>query len=691
MPKWTELEFGDSPDDRFDLGHFYKNRGGDWRGLMFIAHEMFHGTQGSMIPLYDTPGSHWLAESTAEFGADIAFAAAEKILAGFTTAPAYPLGLQAERDKDRGDHFFTEAVSLHGAVRGGHTYASWMVWWFLTEHAGIPGIVGQMYSLWSEYVSYRNGELLLMRILVERHNLDFGDVWGVFAAHLRTWDFPKFGENYAETEAEDWNTLLTNPDVQPPLPRVTLEQRKSQVELDGKFGTGGAERSGPSEYRPGPNGWNCITLRDVPVGRYVAIILRWDEGMGFAPNTDPPWLPNQHRGCDDDERFYNGMVVEHNEATGVRRYWKIKGKRPDTLHILVGEDGPVTIHILAVVTPPADYVIAHYKLLNNGLRRMSPIPMYSYKYAVSVTTTPVGTLRHEDPKDFGITRFATATPGFWPTSCTCINNPDQEPLECIRATFDSPISTRTPTVSPGPPLTAAPTPTSGAPGNGGGFNICFSGDNTVHTKDRGDVSMRDVRIGDRVLVRPGLYEAIYSFGHYHPTAMGEFVQLYTTTTTGKDRSPLELSFNHMVVLADGTVVPASAVRVGDALQAVVMDGTQNDNAIPTMTTAMTAATQVIVADIRMVIKSGVYAPFTPSGTVVVNGIVSSNYVAFETETDTVSSSSSSLSSSFTTTRTIRISSHYHVAGWKTPLTYQWMAHAFVSPHRLLCRTSEPVW
>ena len=174
------------------------------------------------------------------------------------------------------------------------------------------------------------------------------------------------------------------------------------------------------------------------------------------------------------------------------------------------------------------------------------------------------------------------------------------------------------------------------------------------------MSMRDVRIGDRVLVRPGLYEAIYSFGHYHPTAMGEFAQLHTTTTatTGKDRSPLELSANQMVVLADGTVVPASAIRVDDALQAVVMDGTQNSNAIPTMATT-TAATQVIVADIRMVIKSGVYAPFTPSGTVVVNGIVSSNYVAFETDADI---NSSLLSSSLTTTRRTRISSHYHVVG-----------------------------
>ena len=474
LGKWTVEENGlGDPNAVFDLGDLYKTRGGEWAGLTFIVHEMFHGTQGSMIPTFDTPGSLWLAESTAEFGADVTFPAAEKIVAPLTTSPAYPLGLDHERDLDRSSHFFTEALSLHNAVRGGHLYGSWMLWWFLTEHVGLAGIVGEMYALWSEYRAFNNGELLLVRILVEQHGLDFGDVWACFAAHLRTWDFPRFGQHYAQAEQDDFTVLLNNPDVQPPIPPgTTLEGRKTQVEIDPSSGTLGFFASGPSNLRPGPNGWNCLSMRNVEAGKFVTIQVRWDDGMGFDSQVSPSRLPSQQAGCDEDPRFYNNVVVAHNEATGQRRYWKLRGKRPQALSIQIGDEGPETIHILLVVTPPTDYVGASYWDENDFLVRVSPIPVYGYEYSVSVANTGDASQAPAE-KQYGLMRFDSSTAGFWPVECTCIDDPSNpsNPSNCIRPTFETlqdtlvpatPVPTPEPTPEPTPDptvaLTPAPTP-----------------------------------------------------------------------------------------------------------------------------------------------------------------------------------------------------------------------------------------
>ena len=57
-----------------------------------------------------------------------------------------------------------------------------------------------------------------------------------------------------------------------------------------------------------------------------------------------------------------------------------------------------------------------------------------------------------------------------------------------------------------------------------------------------------------------------------------------------------------------------------------------------------------------------YAPFTESGTIVVNGIVASIFVAFQN------------------------SSHVTLGdGLELPISFQWMAHAFESFHRLVWR------
>jgi hypothetical protein len=167
-----------------------------------------------------------------------------------------------------------------------------------------------------------------------------------------------------------------------------------------------------------------------------------------------------------------------------------------------------------------------------------------------------------------------------------------------------------------------------------GTQFCFSGETTVLVKNRGEKFMKHLNIGDEVLAASGSYERVYSFGHRHEHVEGEFLQFFP--------SGIEISRDHMIMLG-GQFVPASFVKIGDELETV---------------TGNTMAVEAI----ERVVRSGVYAPFTSSGTIVVNGIKASNYVAFQ-------------------------GSEYIIVGngWETPLTFQWIAHLSQSPHRVLSR------
>lgn len=149
--------------------------------------------------------------------------------------------------------------------------------------------------------------------------------------------------------------------------------------------------------------------------------------------------------------------------------------------------------------------------------------------------------------------------------------------------------------------------------------------------------MRDLALGDKVLVSDGTYEPIYSFGHKSAHVMSEYVQLLLSSS-----AKLEISGDHMVFVEDGKrAVPASMIKIGDQL---VVDGAPS-----------------IVMNVRKVLRKGAYAPFTPSGTIVVNGVTASTFVAFQ-DSETL-----------------------ELAGFDTGITFQSLAYTSEGPHRAWCR------
>jgi hypothetical protein len=186
----------------------------------------------------------------------------------------------------------------------------------------------------------------------------------------------------------------------------------------------------------------------------------------------------------------------------------------------------------------------------------------------------------------------------------------------------------------------APTPTPNGVGSGVG---CFSGQSIVEVLGKGCATVASLEIGDLVKSDGNFYSRIYSFGHREPAAQAEFLQIHAIGLS----KPLEISRDHLLMSND-VMVPASSVRVGDRLTAV--------------TGRKTTIETAVVKKITKVRRQGVFAPFTEAGTIVVNGVVSSNYVTLQND-----------------------SRFLVVAGIETPFTMHWLAHSFQAVHRSACK------
>jgi len=198
-----------------------------------------------------------------------------------------------------------------------------------------------------------------------------------------------------------------------------------------------------------------------------------------------------------------------------------------------------------------------------------------------------------------------------------------------------------PTVSPYPseaPVTPSPTPdptplpTVPLNDDGGedGFVICFSSESTVQVKNRGIQRMDELQLGDKILTKNGMYEPIYSFGHYDQSAKeSTYLQLLP--------SKIEISPLHLIFVQSSAVpIPAGQLQIGDVL-----------------------VSGQAVTGIRSVKRRGAYAPFTKSGTLLVNGQLASSFISLQGKT------------------VVELK-----GGWSTGISHHWAGLIFEAPHRL---------
>ncbi|KAI2495648.1 Hint module [Fragilaria crotonensis] len=168
------------------------------------------------------------------------------------------------------------------------------------------------------------------------------------------------------------------------------------------------------------------------------------------------------------------------------------------------------------------------------------------------------------------------------------------------------------------------------------INPCFSGDSLVTTGSNGEqVRLDKLQIGDHVLVDTDRFESVYSFGHRDPDRVVDYLEIATESST-----TLRLSADHMI-WSSGSFVPAWHLKVGD----VLTDGPSGK--------------PVAIVSIRNMRSKGAYAPFTPSGTIVVDGVLASSFVSLTADDG------------------------LEIAGG-IELSTQWMSRMFEFPHRLVC-------
>eukprot|EP00547_Thalassionema_nitzschioides_P008113 CAMPEP_0194227480 /NCGR_PEP_ID=MMETSP0156-20130528/42878_1 /TAXON_ID=33649 /ORGANISM="Thalassionema nitzschioides, Strain L26-B" /LENGTH=484 /DNA_ID=CAMNT_0038959963 /DNA_START=328 /DNA_END=1781 /DNA_ORIENTATION=- len=170
--------------------------------------------------------------------------------------------------------------------------------------------------------------------------------------------------------------------------------------------------------------------------------------------------------------------------------------------------------------------------------------------------------------------------------------------------------------------------------------VVSSGSTLVHRQSEVGkkewVSLDRVEIGDRIEVAKDKFEPIYAFGHINPDVEGSYMEL----NFDQVQEPLQITKEHLIWTPNKGAVPAGSLKVGEY---VVLAGGR-----ATTVTAM-----------QMKTSKGVYAPFTLSGTLVLNhGLMASSYISLTTFTNGIP----------------LIPSAYHHA----------LAHLFTFPHRFMC-------
>jgi len=188
-----------------------------------------------------------------------------------------------------------------------------------------------------------------------------------------------------------------------------------------------------------------------------------------------------------------------------------------------------------------------------------------------------------------------------------------------------------------PPTPTTPTGSPPTSPTGG----CFSGRTQVHVQGKGVTRMDELKIGDAVLTSDGTFSKVYSFGHKAPAEKALYLQIRTASMD--KNQPLEVTADHFLyVFSDKTkkitLLRAGGIQIGDLLV--------SKQGLP-----------VQVTSVRTVERSGVYAPYTTTGDIVVNGVAASIYVALP------------------------------LVFQEANISFQqqhWMQHAALAPHRIYC-------
>jgi hypothetical protein len=277
---------------------------------------------------------------------------------GLSYYPTVPLAFEGRWDSTQEKHVFKSSQpyqekNIDDQGLGARFYGLGVWWTFVSHYAAKPYLIGRISGDSDETPGT---PLQKMRFYLAQEGLDLGELFGNYAAHLATWDWPLVGHNFYDQEQEPFQGIekwcTTNSG-----PNCTIDGLKIQADVNADIGTDGQWVDGPEGLNPGGFSYSTIRIKDAPGGSVFEIGLEFDVPSVLYPDDD--FHIRLTPQCKDDPRFFSSRIVVVEAGTEGQRdrmnrphYYKIPGRKVDKLIIEVPGGRPSNIYVLAIPTPP---------------------------------------------------------------------------------------------------------------------------------------------------------------------------------------------------------------------------------------------------------------------------------------------------------------------------------------------------
>ena len=275
---------------------------------------------------------------------------------GVTYYPTIPLAFEGRWDSALERHVFKsdqpyQAQNIDDQGLGARFYGLNVWWTFVAHYAAKPYLIGRLSG---DTDDTPGTTLQRMRFYLAQEGLDLGELFGDFAAHLTTWDWPGIGEFNARADLEPfsgievWCTENSGPDC-------TIDGLKIQADVAADVGTNGEWVASPEGLDPGGFAFSTVRIGSAPGGSAYSISLEFEVPERLYEGAD--YEIALRRRCRDDERFFSSRIVVVEEGSGPDRanrpeYYRIPGRSVRDVIVQVPEGRESTIYLLAVPTPP---------------------------------------------------------------------------------------------------------------------------------------------------------------------------------------------------------------------------------------------------------------------------------------------------------------------------------------------------
>jgi len=281
---------------------------------------------------------------------------------GVTYYPTIPMAFEGRWDGSR--HVFKSSQPYQENNIGdqglGSRFYGLGTWWkFVALYAGMPYLIGRLAG---DTDTTPGTTLQKTRFFLAQEQLDLGELFGNYAAHTLTWDWPHLGHVNYEKEQQpfkgiaNWCTTNSGNDC-------TIDSLKIQVSL-GADGTNGEWRHGPPDRNPGGFAYSTVRISNAPAESIYEFGLDFDVPSTLY-STEAFYI-NMAQHCRDDPRLFSNRIVvvdRGSEGAKVRanrpRYYKVPGRYFDKFYVQVPKGRDSNIYLLAVPTPPFEFEDVH--------------------------------------------------------------------------------------------------------------------------------------------------------------------------------------------------------------------------------------------------------------------------------------------------------------------------------------------